>query len=132
MARGKAHFADILSHEGNDKAIFGAVDKGHVVGSMGVTREERKKFLHKAMFWELSVDPDYRGQGLAPKIFGMAVEHSKKNMDVQLVRLQVEAENHNAKKVFESYGFKTWGTEPLAMKDGDRVFSVDHMIMMTS
>ena len=116
QARGKKYFEEILSHQGNDKAIFGAVFNGNVVGSMGVVKEERQKFIHKALFWELSVDPDYRGRGIAPQIFKLAVDHSRANMDVELVRLQVEAENRTAKNLFESYGFRTWGTEPKAMK----------------
>lgn len=126
--RGKDQIEKILSHEGNDAAIIAALDDGKVVGSMGVFKEDEVKFIHKARFWEMYVDSDYRGRGIAAKIFEIAVEHAR-SLNVQLVKLSVESENHNARKLYETYGFRVWGTEPKAMKLGNDLFDVDHMML---
>lgn len=129
FARGKEQFEKILSHEGNDAVIFAALFEGNVVGSMGVFKEEEMKFIHKARFWEMYVDADHRGKGIAAKIFKIAIDHARK-LDVQLVKLSVESENHGAKKLYESFGFRTWGVEPKAMKLGNELFDVDHMMLL--
>ncbi|MBC7742610.1 MAG: hypothetical protein H7061_10460 [Bdellovibrionaceae bacterium] len=49
-------------------------------------------------------------------------------MKVELIQLSVEANNLAARKLYESRGFKCWGTEPKAMRMDGQYYDDCHMI----
>ncbi len=127
--RGNAHFKNTLSHLGNDKAIFGAVNEGKIVATIGIFREDRPKLLHKAMIWGMYVDVDYRRGGTGAKLLDLAIHFAKNEMKAASIQLSVESTNHSARKLYESRGFKVWGTEPKAMFFDSQYFNEDHMVL---
>jgi ribosomal protein S18 acetylase RimI-like enzyme len=129
-ARGNAHFAETLADRGEDRAIFGAVEGAEVVGSVGVFRESRPKTRHKAVIWGVYVDPAHRGQGIAGRLLDLAIEQARDRMRVKTVLLTLETAGKTAKRLYESRGFKHWGTEPLAMGADGIYESEDHMVLI--
>ncbi|MGE3974424.1 MAG: GNAT family N-acetyltransferase [Bdellovibrionales bacterium] len=128
-AGGNVFFKETLAHDGNQKAIFGAVVDGVVVGTIGIYREERPKVSHKAMIWGMYVDTKHRNKKIAGKLLDLAIDFAKNDMKVEVVGLSVESGNESAKQLYESRGFKTWGVEPKAMKSGTDFFDEVHMVL---
>jgi RimJ/RimL family protein N-acetyltransferase len=128
-ARGNSHFEKTLSHEGNEKAIFGAVAEGKVLGTVGIIRGDRPKTLHKAMIWGMYVDINHRNRGIGGEILDLAIHFARKEMNVIAIYLSVEAANQQARKLYESRGFKVWGTEPKAMQFENKFWDEHHMVL---
>jgi ribosomal protein S18 acetylase RimI-like enzyme len=127
--RGLPFFERILSKENDDNVIFGAVSNNVVAGTIGIYREERPKTFHKSMIWGMYVDTDQRGKGIGGKLLDIAIEHAREKMKVATVSLSVESTNHGARKLYESRGFKVWGTEPKAMRSDGQYYDEDHMVL---
>lgn len=131
LARGSAHFERTLLHSGNERAIFGAVDGGNVIGTLGIFREDRARIDHKATIWGMHVDNQHRGKGLGAGLLDFAIQFAKEEMKVKTVGLCVESSNHAARALYDSRGFHCWGTEPFALRSvAGEYFSEDHMILV--
>ena len=128
-ARGNAHFEKTLSYTGNERGIFGAVSNGVVIGTVGIFQEERPKTRHKAMIWGMYIDQDHRNKGIGGKILDLAIQFALNQMKVKTIHLSVEAENNGARRLYESRGFRVWGTEPKAMQFENRFWDEHHMIL---
>ena len=128
--RGKSHFAETLAHQANEKVILGAIEDGDVVGTIGLFQESRPKLIHKAAIWGMYVDVDSRTKGVGGKLLDLAIQHARNRMKVAAVYLSVEFKNIAAKRLYESRGFKVWGTEPRAMAAGGVFFEEDHMVLL--
>lgn len=128
--RGSSHFANTLAHKGNEKVIFGAVENGTVVGTLGLFQETRPKLTHKAVIWGMYVDADKRKSGVGKRLVELAIQHARDHMRVAGIYLTVESNNFPAKRLYESKGFKIWGTEPKAMAAGESFFDEDHMVLL--
>ena len=129
VTRGNSHFAATLTHEGNDRVIFGAFSGKALMGSIGVVHEDRPKTYHKAAIWGMYVDAEARGKGVGGRLLDMAIEHVRLSGRAAAIYLSVEASNKAALKLYESKGFRSWGTEPLAMRFEGRDFDECHMIL---
>jgi RimJ/RimL family protein N-acetyltransferase len=127
---GSDHFAKTLSYQGKDRIIFGAVENGKVVGTIGLFQEEREKLIHKATIWGMYVDVEWRKSGVGAKLVDLAIHYSKNHLQVTGVYLSVEANNASARRLYESKGFKVWGTEPKAMAIDGKFFDEDHMALL--
>ncbi len=100
------HFANTLSLSGDDKVIFGALKGGKVIGTVGISREERPKTMHKAIIWGMYIDTDHRKLGVGGKLLDIAILHAQQKMKVAGIYLSVESKNLNAKRLYELKGFK--------------------------
>jgi ribosomal protein S18 acetylase RimI-like enzyme len=128
-ARGSALFETTLAHTGGEKAIFGAIAKEGIVGTIGILRQERSKTSHKALIWGMYVDGTHRGNGIGGKLLDMAIQFAIKEMTATAVYLSVESNNQIAKRLYESRGFQCWGVEPFAMQNGLSYSDEDHMVL---
>lgn len=127
---GKAHFLNTLAFAGNERAIFGAVNEGKVVGAVGIFQEERPKLIHKAQLWGMHVDAEFRNRGVGDQIMRLLVRHAKEKLKVVSVGLTVESGNAFAIRLYEQFGFKKWGVEPKAMIIDGKYYDEDHMVLL--
>jgi RimJ/RimL family protein N-acetyltransferase len=131
VEKGSDFYAKLLAEQSHDNVIFGALQGGKVVGASGIFRmKEKPKTAHKAMIWGMYVDEDARGKGIGGKLIDLAVQHARDVLKVPIVYLTVESENSAALKLYQSRGFKAWGTEPMAMKEGGRFCDDTHMALI--
>jgi RimJ/RimL family protein N-acetyltransferase len=131
LERGSDFYAKILGDSNNDNVIFGAVKDGQVLGVAGIFRQiEKAKTAHKAWLWGMYVDPSARGQNVGGRLVDLVLTHTRENMPVSAVYLSVESENTAALKLYQSRGFKIWGTEPRAMFDGGHYHDDHHMVVL--
>jgi RimJ/RimL family protein N-acetyltransferase len=109
------------------QAVFGAFAGELLVGITGVRREPLCQVKHKATIWGVFVDPSYRGRGIAQMLLAAATAHASEEWGTIQLMLCVNAENLPAKRLYASYGFRTFGVEPRAMKVGDRFYDEELM-----
>ncbi|HEX4925788.1 MAG TPA: GNAT family N-acetyltransferase [Bdellovibrionales bacterium] len=126
-AEGPERFRQILAETGCDNVIFGALRGREVVGTCCIFLEERQKVRHKAVVWGMYVDPAFRKSGAGGALLDLAIRHARDEMKASVVELSVEGENHAARRLYESRGFKRWGRQPRAMFHGGRYFDEDYM-----
>ena len=107
--------------------VLAAVAANTVVGMVGFVRQERPKIQHKAFIWGMYVSPEYRSQGLGRKLMNETISRAKKLPGLKRVDLSVMTENKEAKELYESLGFETWGVEPSSIVVDNQPRDESHM-----
>ena len=119
---------EIAEDEGS--FILGAFKKpDNLVGMIGFRREKSRRQDHVGFIWGLYVLPSARGLGLGKKLISETLKLAGQIPGIEQVKLQVEAGNRIAKKLYESFGFEVWGIEPKALKVDGVYYDDLHMIL---
>lgn len=111
-----------------DGFTVGAFDEGALIGIVTFFKQnpDMVNLAHKGMLCAFYVQPKYRSQGIGSAL--METVLSLLPEDVTQVYLVLATNNDRAKKFYESFGFKVWGTEPSAVRRGDSFVDDYHMI----
>jgi RimJ/RimL family protein N-acetyltransferase len=108
-------FRDQLSFA-QPNAVFGAFLDGELVGTAAVAWPSRlPSARHKVNLWAVFVSPRFRRQGIARALVARAVDHADANGAVR-VNLMVFVPNVPAVRLYESLGFRHYGTEPQSVR----------------
>lgn len=97
-------------------------------GMLGFYRRQGERVRHKGSIWGVYVAPEARGIGLARRLMVEAIERAKKMPGLEEVLLTVSTTQGPAMKLYESLGFKEYGHEVKALKQGD--LYIDEKAMM--
>src|SRR5262245_57337342 len=114
---------------GPDTVILGAFDGQRLVGVVGIYRDRHVKASHKAHLWGMYVTPARRRAGIASALLRAAIRHAETLAGVSWFHLGVSSAATGARALYESAGFRTWGTEPEALRHGGRVVWLLHMAL---
>lgn len=115
----------------DDNTVFGAIaDDGGVAGMTGVARWYRPKMRHRMDIWGVYVAPEYRGQGIADRLLGAAVDYARGVEGVLQLHLQVVSSNRPAIRSYERAGFERWGRMPRADIVDGQALDNDFMVLM--
>jgi RimJ/RimL family protein N-acetyltransferase len=109
--------------------VLGAFKNGELVGTCGFLQESRLKTKHKGTIWGMFVQPDARGFGIGRKLLKSAVETAFKIEGVEQIILYVVDENQAACSLYESFGFKKYGTELRALKKDGQYWN-EHLMVI--
>jgi GNAT superfamily N-acetyltransferase len=113
-----------------ENVTFGAFDeKGQLVGLAGFRREEEAKKRHKGVIWGMYVPNELRGQGIGKALLEAAIEYAKSLPDLERINLAVVLTNKEARLLFVSHGFQSYGMEGKALKLHDRYFDQELMTL---
>ena len=132
LERGIAGTAQGLGRrEGTPENVtFGAFDeKGQLVGLAGFRREEETKKRHKGLIWGMYVPKELRGQGIGKALLEAAIKYAKSLPDLERINLAVVLTNKEARLLFVSHGFQTYGMERRALKLHDHYFDQELMTL---
>ncbi len=110
-----------------DDATFGAFEGGTLVGIAGFRREEEVKKRHKGVIWGMYVPREMRGKGIGKALLQAAIAYAKTLPQLEQINLSVVLTSREARQLFISLGFETYGLERHALKLHDRYF--DHELM---
>lgn len=108
---------------------FGAFDPD-LVGVVGVFRERHAKAAHKAHVWGMYVTPRARRCGVGRRLMEAAIAHARTLPGATQVTLSVSDATPAARALYESLGFRVWGTEPRALVVDGRAAEEHHMVLM--
>ena len=110
-----------------DDVTFGAFEGRTLVGIAGFRREEEVKKRHKGVIWGMYVPREMRGKGIGKALLQAAISYAKTLPQLEQINLSVVLTSREARQLFISLGFETYGLERHALKLRDRYF--DHELM---
>jgi len=111
----------------SDDATFGAFDGKQLVGIAAFRREPAIKMRHKATIWGMYVPRELRKEGIGKALLQAAIEYAKTLPGLEQINLAVVLTSREARHLFISLGFETYGLERRALKLHDRYFDQELM-----
>ena len=112
-----------------DDATFGAFDDNTLIGIAGFRREKEVKRHHKAVIWGMYVPAEVRQRGIGKALLEAAIAYAKTLPDLEKINLSVVLTSKEARRLFISLGFETYGLERRALKLHDQYFDQEHMTL---
>ncbi|WP_139785670.1 GNAT family N-acetyltransferase [Cytobacillus gottheilii] len=109
---------------------FGAFEGDVLTGSVTLFRESKVKMQHKAFIFAMYVTGGQRGKGIAKALINEAIKNARSWEGIEQLYLTVMSENHTAKRLYKSFGFKAYGVEKNALKVNGAYFDEDHMMLV--
>lgn len=111
-----------------EQAVFGGFDGADLVGMAGVVRDSKVKRRHKASIWGMYVAPEGRRKGIARALLSSVIEHAR-GWKIEQLYLSVSAAAPEARRLYESVGFRPWGREPRALAWNGHHVDEDHLAL---
>ena len=124
-----AEYASRLRSGGPENFVLGAFEDEALVGMMGFYRETATKRRHKGWIWGVFVSPSVRGKGVGRTLLAGVIEAAKALPGIRCLRLTVSTTQQPAINLYERHGFRSFGTEPQAMRIGEQSTDELHMIL---
>ncbi|MGP0583542.1 GNAT family N-acetyltransferase [Paenibacillus timonensis] len=113
-----------------DRFVLGAFDEdGTLTGIVTFVRESSPKARHKGTVFGLYVTPGMRGQGIGQVLMQELLSRAKQLDGLEQLNLAVVSTNGMALKLYESMGFRTYGTERRALKWDGKYYDEDYMAL---
>lgn len=103
-----------------DSVTFGAFVDGTLLGILTVARETGPTTRHRANVYGVGVLEGARGLGCGDALMAAGVAHARQLEGVTSLHLGVTETQHAARRLYERHGFRTWGTQPDALRHGER------------
>ncbi|MFG0246452.1 MAG: GNAT family N-acetyltransferase [Phycisphaerales bacterium JB052] len=117
-----------LDDPGNDLVVLDHPDqRGELASAVGIQRETKAQFRHKAIAWGVYTIPEYRGQGLGEAAMRHAIEVVRSWRGVETLLLHVTGGADEVLALYASLGFETWGVEPDGVRLGGASYDVHRM-----
>ena len=111
-----------------NEVIFGAFTDS-LVGVVGLFRDRHKKSAHKVHIWGMYVQPAHRRQGFGAQLLEAALQHARSLPGISWVHLSVTTAAPEAMRLYESVGFRNWGTEPNSIRHEGQSVPEIHMAL---
>jgi RimJ/RimL family protein N-acetyltransferase len=112
-----------------EDVTFGAFEGKTLVGIAGLRREESVKRRHKAVIWGMYVPREMRRKGIGKALLEAAISHAKTLPGLERINLSVVLTSKEARLLFVSLGFETYGLERQALKLNERYFDQELMTL---
>ncbi len=114
--------------QSTENTILVADNQCQLVGMLGLRRLEGK-FNHVALIWGMYVQADYRGQNLGRALVQEGIAWARRLDGLKKLRLEVNAVNTPAHKLYLSRGFKETGRLYKEMNVGGQLCDIVLMEM---
>jgi RimJ/RimL family protein N-acetyltransferase len=108
-------FRERIPEPESDDAIFVAEEAGQLVGMVSFVRDTPQKMKHIANIYGVYVDAQARGKGIGRLLMQHTIDHARQISGIRQLALAVATTNTTALKLYESLGFRTWGTDPAVL-----------------
>jgi ribosomal protein S18 acetylase RimI-like enzyme len=115
-----------------DNATFGAFEGSNLVGITNFQREKEFKKRHKANIWGMYVPKELRKHGVGKALLEAAIAYARTLPQIEKINLSVVLTNKEARLLFISLGFETYGLERRALKLHDQYFDQEHLTLWLS
>jgi RimJ/RimL family protein N-acetyltransferase len=112
-----------------DNFVLGAFDGPRLIGMTGFFRRVGQKINHRGEIWGVYVRRENRGQGVGRAILEELLRRLQSVPGLEQVALGVSTINVPARRLYESFGFKTYGREARALKIGTEYIDEDLMLL---
>ena len=116
-----------IADPGALSASFGAFHRDELIGTVTVEFAAKPKLRHKAHLIGMFVAESARGLGAGRALVRAALEAAAARPGIVVVTLTVTEGNAPAIALYESFGFRTFGLEPMAIATPGGFRSKVHM-----
>lgn len=113
-----------FSHHSDKRPILVFEKDGKVVGWLSFKNFYGRPAYHRTAEVAVYVSVDFRGQGIGDELLGIAVEMAL-YLDIQNILAFIFSHNIPSRKLFEKYGFTSWGHLPEVAEMDDKLYSVE-------
>jgi RimJ/RimL family protein N-acetyltransferase len=127
--RSAASYASRLGDEANSGFALGAFRGDRLVGAVTLERDPRIKVRHIGHVIDTMVHSDEIGHGVGRALMGALVERASADPELQQLTLTVTAGNAAAERLYSRAGFVVFGTQPRAIRVGNRFLDKHHMVL---
>lgn len=114
--------SEIYSQPESCFGYYGVFVDDELVGYISLSGQYFAKQRHVADVFNLYIDPQFRGKGMARGLVSAIVERARDSGKVEKLFLSVMSQNTPAIVLYTSLGFSTYGVKRHALKSGDRYF----------
>jgi len=115
------------SRDAENRFTLGAFINSQLIGIVTFVRESNPKVIHKGDIYAMYVSPDSRGKRIGKSLVQDLVTKAKQCEGLEQINLTVISNNTAAKRLYETIGFVTYGTERNALKSGSQYWDEDFM-----
>ncbi len=98
--------------ESDDRCFFGAFQSEQLIGIIRLARYSAPNEKHRAYLAGLYVLPPFRGAGCGRALVREALRQAAKASGIRRVNLTVVTQQSGAIRLYQSFGFRIYGTEP--------------------
>jgi predicted GNAT family N-acyltransferase len=109
---------------------LGAFENNEMVGMATFIRDAAAKEKHKGRVYGFYVTSAWRNKGVGRALMATLLEKATQDSSLEQILLAVATCQQAAKQMYSSFGFRTYGTEPKALKTGPEYTDSDHMILL--
>ncbi|HPK10502.1 MAG TPA: GNAT family N-acetyltransferase [Saprospiraceae bacterium] len=95
-------------HQQNNSILLLAEVEGTIVGNLDLTGSTRKMMSHTAILG-MGLLKSWRGLGIGSQLLNVAIQWAEENDHLELIWLQVFAQNQTALNLYKNAGFKQNG-----------------------
>jgi len=111
-----------------EQAVFGYFEGDRLRGIVGLVRASKLKQRHAATVWGMYVSAATRRRGAGRALLDAAVTQARA-WGVEQVQLSVTDAAPQAKRMYESAGFTSWGHQPRTLGWQGRFVDESHMLL---
>ena len=105
---------------------LGAFEQDRLVGIATLVRSQKATQRHRASLAAMYVVPEARGRSLGQRLLEQVLVHARE-WGVSDVSLAVTVGNHEARHLYESVGFISYGVEPRSLLVDGRFYDTEWM-----
>ncbi len=111
----------------NNNFILGCFKETALIGIVAFHQQSRIKARHKAYIRSMSVRQENRGKGIGKLLLNELIERAKALDEIEILLLDVVANNQAAKQLYLSFGFEIYAIEKMAYKLNNQYFDLESM-----
>jgi RimJ/RimL family protein N-acetyltransferase len=127
---GKSMYAKKLEQTNINELFFGAFLKEDLIGVVAFYRSTKASLAHKYTLWGTYIQPQYRQKLYGKLMLKTAIATLTEITNCKAVYLAVRTTNKAALNLYETCGFKIWGTEPCALIVNGKPYKLSHMSLI--
>jgi ribosomal protein S18 acetylase RimI-like enzyme len=109
--------------------VFGGFVASGLAGIVGLARELRAKNRHKADVFGMYVASEHAKRGIGAELLRHAIAAARSQSGLEQLVLTVTDTNVSGRKLYEKFGFRSFGIEPRAIRVDDVYYDKNHMIL---
>ncbi|MFG6102924.1 GNAT family N-acetyltransferase [Leptothoe sp. EHU-05/26/07-4] len=108
--------------ESDDRCFFGAFQNEQLIGIIRISRYSASNEKHRAYLAGLYVFPSFRCHGCGKALIHKALNWAANAKDIRRIYLTVVTQQEAAIHLYQSLGFRTYGTEPETFSKGGQFY----------
>ncbi|KYG26070.1 GNAT family N-acetyltransferase [Alkalihalobacillus trypoxylicola] len=108
---------------------LGAFDAGQLCGVVTLQKVKLIKMKHRIHILAMYVSEEKRQKGVAKCLIKEAIQTSKQLDGIEQLHLTVVSVNEPAKKLYQSFGFETYGFDKKALKINQEYYDEELMVL---